>query len=327
MFDMPHELLQKHEDEDLPLLLEQTVSRYLRSDAQIIALEPLAIGEHGGMSGAALARYRVTYHSLDGEANAVTLITKRAHLRERKVLALLSAQRQAVPFSHTLDLLTDEPRLLCQQDLSGDPDEQVSLDIVQREAERLARIHSANLDQAEALSWLPRMNRSYFEEVIVADFHRQLAKAIERPGFVAEYADIARQMEQAVDPFLATMEELREDGPLTLIHGDMHNGNIRVHGGHPYFLDWEHACYGPLYLDLPNHFMPADALRYRDALAALGCDIPRERFLDRYQQAGRYVGFKYMGFLLHSWMNGWTDSLRGPLLDQLLHGGGAKSPA
>lgn len=193
MFDMPHELLQKHEDNDLPLLLEQTVSRYLRSDAQIIALEPLAIGKHGGMSGAALARYRVTYHSLDGEANAVTLITKRAHLRERKVLALLSAQRQAVPFSHTLDLLTDEPRLLCQQDLSGDPDEQVSPDIVQQEAERLARIHSANLGQAEALSWLPRADRSYLEEVILADFHRQLAKAMERPGFVAKYADIARR--------------------------------------------------------------------------------------------------------------------------------------
>ncbi len=279
------------------------------------------------MSGASLARFRVTYDASSADADAITLMVKRAGLRERKVLALLCKQRQAVPFSHTLDLTTDEPMLMCQQDLTDDSDGQIPPNIAEQEAQRLAHIHSANLGQAETLSWLPRMDRPYLEQVVVADFRRQLAKAMKRPEFVAEYADVARQMERAVEPFLATMERLQEDGPLTLVHGDLHNGNIRVHDGHPYFLDWEHACYGSLYLDLPNHFVPADALRYRDALADLGRDIPEGQFIERYRQAGRYVGFKYMGFLLHSWMNGWTNSIRGPLLDQLLHGGGAVSPA
>lgn len=239
----------------------------------------------------------------------------------------MDAQRQAVPFSHTLDLMTDEPMLVCQQDLTDDFGGQIPPNIAEQEAQRLAHIHSANLGKAEALSWLPRANRPYFEGLIVTDFRRQLAKAMERPEFVAEYADLAHEMAEAIEPFLATMEELREVGPLTLIHGDLHNGNIRLHRGQSYFLDWEHASYGSLYLDLPNHFTLADALLYRDALAGDGCDIPEGQFIERYQQAGRYVGFKYMGFFLHSWMNGWTSSIRGRLLDQLLHGGGAVSPA
>ncbi len=39
-----------------------------------------------------------------------------------------------------------------------------------------------------------------------------------------------------------------------------------------------------------------------------------------YGQAGRYPGFKYIGFLLSLWGQGQLDSLNGPLLQQLIQG-------
>jgi hypothetical protein len=56
-----------------------------------------------------------------------------------------------------------------------------------------------NLGRAPDLPWLPRADRTYFEGYILADYREQLARAMERPAFVAEYGDIVRQMEEAVE--------------------------------------------------------------------------------------------------------------------------------
>ncbi len=179
------------------------------------------------------------------------------------------------------------------------------------------------MGRATELTWLPRADRAYFEDYILADYRAQVARAMERPAFVEAYGDIARQMDEAVGPFLAAMDARWAEGDtLTLIHADLMDTHILVRDGHPSLIDWGQARYGSLYLDLPNYFTPDTVSLYRDALAELGLEIPEERFMRRYHAAGRYSGFKYMGFLLSLWQAGQLTSLHGPLLDQLLHGKG-----
>src|SRR5581483_3117460 len=99
-----------------------------------------------------------------------------------------------------------------------------------------------------------------------------------------------------------------------------HDDHVRADGDRAYLIDWGQARYGPLYLDLPNYFTPDEALLYRDALAELGHAIPTDLFLQRYRQATRYPGFKYIGFVLYMWRPGQPGSLQGPLLDMVLQG-------
>ncbi|MFN8511647.1 MAG: phosphotransferase [Chloroflexia bacterium] len=74
---------------------------------------------------------------------------------------------------------------------------------------------------------------------------------------------------------------------LTLIHADFHGDHVRSRDGHAAIIDWEQARYGPLYTDPAELFQRDEALVYRDALAALGHDIPRERFLRGFDAASR----------------------------------------
>ncbi len=302
-------------------LLEQTIRLYFYPEAQLITYttQPMRQDEQG-YSGASLARHDLIFVDPRGEQHAVTLITKEALLRERRVLHLLTSQGHCVPFSHTLDLTTDGPALICQQDVSAEalptpPDSQRQV------ARCLARIHTMNLRRAEDLAWLPPADHAYFQDVILADYREQLALASQRPGFAVEYADVIGQMEWAVEPFLSTMDALWSAGnSLTLIHADMMDDHVLTHAGQPYVIDWGQARYGSFYLDLPNFFTPDTVLFYRDALAELGLDIPTDEFMRCYGQAGRYPGFKYIGFLLSLWGQGQLDALNGPLLQQLIHG-------
>lgn len=243
-------------------LLGQTIRRYVRPDARIVGLDtqPLRESERG-YSGARLERHVVAFRVPRGETETTALITKEAGLIERRVLNLLAAQGQCVPFSHTLDLIGDRPALVCQQDLGAGAFPQApSTELDRQTARCLARIHYTNMGRATELPWLPRADRAYIEGYILADYRTQLARAVERPAFVEEYGDIARRMDEAVGPFLAAMDMLWEDGDaLTLIHADMMDTHILVHDGHPYLIDWGQARYGSLYLDLPNYFTPVHA--------------------------------------------------------------------
>ncbi len=309
--------------DELEQLLGQTIRRHVRPDGRVVGVATRPMGEHEqGYSGARLERHEIGYRGVDGVLHTVRLVTKDASLTERRVLERLAAQGQCVPYSHTLDLTTDRSALVCQQDLGEDTlDGAPPMGTVRQVARRLARIHAANLGQSDELAWLPRADRAYVEDVILADFRQQLALAREHPAFAAEYGETARRMEEAAQPFLASMDALWTDGhSLTLIHADLMDDHVLVHAGRPYLIDWGQARYGSLYLDLPNIFTPHTVLLYRDALAERGHDIPTEEFMRRYREAGRYTGFKYMGFLLSLWRAGQLDALRGPLLNQLLRG-------
>lgn len=304
----------------LEQLLQQTIRESVRLDARVVRVESRPLDDHErGYSDARPDRHAVAFQDPQGGTDTVTLITKEAPLLERRVLKLLGEQgHEGIPFGHTLDLSTDTPMPLCMQDVAPDAAPPPA-HLPARTAQVLAGIHAANLGRAEELVWLPRADRAYFEGFILANYRERLAQAMERPEFVAEYGEVARRMEEAVEPFLAAMDALWEEGgSLTLIHADITPEHVLVHGGQPYLIDWGQARYGSLYLDLPNHFGPGDVLLYRDALAELGHDIPAREFMRRYREARCYPGFKYMGFLLSLWMAGQLGSLRGGLLDLLL---------
>lgn len=311
-------------------LVAHTVRRHIRPEAAIVSCTPTAMqaGEQG-YSGAQVVRQVVTFRTSPGSLETTTLITKHAPLVERRVLDLLQEQGQSVPFSHTLDLATDAPALICQQDVQP-PGADVVLptDLHQQVARCLARIHLANRGKAVELAWLPRADYAYFVDSILADFREQLAQAMQQPAFLSQCGDVARQMEHAIEPFLTSMAALWAEAEThTLIHADMMDTHVLVQADRPYLIDWGQARYGSFYLDLPNYFTPGSVGFYREALAELGAVIPAAEFMQRYRAAGRYPGFKYMGFLLHLWAAGQLNSLQGPLLHYLLHGAGDPAPA
>ena len=107
--------------DDREQLLEQTIRRYVRPGARVVGFDVRPLWENErGYSGAQVERQVVAFRTPEGEAETITLITKEASLPERRVLDLLTSQAQCVPFSHTLDLTTDRPMLVCQQDLGTD---------------------------------------------------------------------------------------------------------------------------------------------------------------------------------------------------------------
>lgn len=295
------------EEPQLQRLLQETVAEHVSPHARVLGAESLPI--EPGMSGATVRRYCLALEYPTGEIATVRLVTKQAELRERRVLAWLVAQRQnAVPYSCAQDLTTDEPALVCMQDV-GDTSRPVSLDPItpeelQREVEGLAAIHAANLTPCESLAGLPLINRDYFAEYVINHSWRpHWEKAVANNDFHQEFRPFIGPVEAAVEPMIEAMTALAaEPGGLTLVHTDIHPSNVLIHEGQPYYIDWQVAHRGPLYLDLPHHFCTLEqAELYRRAMSALGTRIPAPAFEEQYQAAARCVGFRYLWWTLESW--------------------------
>ncbi len=311
---------------ELETLLHETVARYVSPGARLLEMEQLPGGAQG-FSGATVSYYRVRYATATGNIEHVTLITKDAPLRERRVLAHLGAQGHAtLPFSHTLDLSTDAPVLFCQQYVGADRAASTP-DMIRQVAEGLAAIHYANLQQGATLDWLPQADHTFFVGSLLAVYWRpHWESTLAHAAFAEEFGAYTQKLEEAASHFLRTMDALwSEGGSLTLAHADIYQPHVLVYGGQPYFIDWGQAKYGSFYLDLPNYFTPETVLLYRDALARLGHEIPVADFLERYYEVGRYPAFTYMPIPLSQWRVGGAlrDESRPTLLtmlDRAMHG-------
>jgi thiamine kinase-like enzyme len=213
-----------------------------------------------------------------------------------------------VPFAHTLDLTSDTPALLCQQDV-GDTCRPTSLDPItddelRREAEGLAAIHAANLGHSGALGWLPRTDRAYFRDFVLNRCWRPYwKKALENRSFVEQFRRRIAAVEQAAESMVEEMAALAGEAyPLTLVHTDINPSNLLVHHGRPYIIDWQVPHYGTPYLDLPHHFCTLrQAEFYRRALADRGIRIAAADFAERYRAARRCIGFRYLWWTLEEW--------------------------
>jgi thiamine kinase-like enzyme len=288
-------------------LLQATVAAHCSPAARIARVDARPIAS--GMSGAAVWRCEVILERASDGIDSVRLVTKSAGLRERRVLAWLAAQHQPnVPFCTTLDLTTDGPALVCLQDV-GDTRRPTSLEPIteqalQREAEGLAAIHHANMGRAEDLAWLPRVDRRYVADRVVNGWWRpHWRKVAARDDFQRAFGADVGLVEAAAERIADEMATLLDEvEALTLVHTDINPSNVLVHDGRPFYIDWQVAHYGPLYLDLPHHFCTLQqAEDYRRALAARGKVIPASVFEARYRVAARCIGFRYMWWTLEGW--------------------------
>lgn len=303
---------------DDPALFADFIKHTIGTDARLLAVEQLPEGAQG-YSGATLRYYEVAYAR--GGATARTIaVTKPAGIVERQTLAWLDERGLAVPRNLTRDLVRDEYIPMALEYAGDVPSPEYKAEKVAR---ALAAIHHAALVRAAELPWLPRADPAFFAERIVnccwrnhwrhaltgagyTDWYGRWREA--RPAgdpFWQQFADYDARLEAAASQFVADMAALWGEGDtLTLLHADFHADNVRTADGRVAIIDWEQACYGPLFIDLPNYFTRDEAPLYREALAELGEEIPLERFLRGYDAARRYVGFKYFGFGVLHWRAG-----------------------
>ncbi|MGN6701229.1 MAG: phosphotransferase [Thermomicrobiales bacterium] len=327
-------------DSEVCELIEATIAARVAPAARVIAIAPR---EHGpqGYSGATLRYYDVTY-TQQGREEQLTFVTKDAPLRERRTLGWLGERRLPVPFSYTTDLTTDAPALVCMEYVGERPSRGEQ---ARQAARALAAIHAATLGRGADLAWLPRADPAFFADRLIDRCWRKpwrhaltgagyrtwggsyQAPVAPDPTFQATFASDTAVLEDAAARFLQAMTALWERGDaLALIHADFHGEHVRAHNGRASIIDWGQAHYGPLYVDLPNYFSREEALLYRDALAELGHDIPRDEFLAGYDDADPYPGFKYFGIGLWQWRTGNPPQQRASVqywIDMVLQGAAA----
>jgi|GEM_PF-833767 len=295
------------------VLLAQTLARCIDPLAQLTQVTALDI--QPGMSGASVARYRISYRS-GGLDAATSLVTKVATRHEWNILRQLNTQQQPnVPFAYSLDESDGDQLLVCMQHI-GDTRRPTSLEPITElelaaEAVGLASIHAANFAQAAALAWLPKLDHGYLAEMLFQRTWRPAwEQALTNPAFVETFGSAIPRVEAAAATIVEDMTSLLDDVQAqTLIHADINPSNVLVQQGIPYFIDWQTAVWGPLYLDLPHHHCTlAQAEHYRRALAAHGYAIPPDAFAAHYRVAARYIGLRYMWWTLEYWLSDPTQT-------------------
>ncbi|HST03972.1 MAG TPA: phosphotransferase [Chloroflexia bacterium] len=288
------------------MLLQETVARYVDPVAQIAQVQELSVDS--GLSGAIVKRYVLTLQGVADESSVVRLVTKNASLKERRTLVHLGAQGQPnVPFSHTLDLNSDAPALICMQDV-GSIQRPTSLEYisevaVDREAAAVAAIHAANWGRAD-LNWLPVADRAYYTRMIeTVAWRPNWERAIADRQFCELFRQDLPRVEAAAASIVDEMSALYDEGDaLTLVHTDINPSNVLLLDGVPYIIDWQSTHYGPFYLDVPHHFFSQDlAERYRVALAEHGITVSPADFAQRFRIAARYTALRYMWWTFDAW--------------------------
>ncbi len=70
-------------------------------------------------------------------------------------------------------------------------------------------------------------------------------------GFARTLADLHVRLREIAPP-----DDLRADGPpVSLVHGDLHPGNVLVTADGPVVIDWENACGGPADFDVATTWL------------------------------------------------------------------------
>ncbi len=262
-----------------------------------------------GASGAEVQLLLVRWRSAAGAQGEERLVCKHAGLVERRIMQLLQAQGQAVPPSQSPAHAGDSPgrapllmpfaRSRPPERILGDP----YAPLTQEVAQGLARIHAANRQKRP--HWLPRASDDYTKRINLIETQMAWQRCMANAHFRRDYGQYDGPLRESRARLLSLLEALEDEGECcTLINTDLHPDHIRLHGTRPVFIDWEQACYGPLYLDLVNYFTLETALLYRDALAAAGHAIDTTVYMQRFREAGRYMGLRYLEVGLLNWLAG-----------------------
>lgn len=286
-------------------IIEETVQRHVTANGRVTDIVSTPVG--GGLSGTPVRRHTVTVEARRRDLT-VSLITKHATGIERRVLDLLQAQKHScIPYNHAIDR-TDADALLCMEDL-GDRTHPTSLDpippgLIQREADALAAIHHVNTGRPGDYSWLPHAGDEYLSAQLATIWEPAWERALEDAAFRHEFADAIDTVEAAAARAPAEIDRLWGDERcLSLLHGDINPSNVLLADGNPHFIDWQAACYGPCYLDLPHHLPTLRvAESYRLARAARGDTIAPDDFAVGFRAAAHYIGLRYLWWTLDLWL-------------------------
>jgi Phosphotransferase enzyme family len=264
-----------------------------------------------GFSGSVVRAYSVTYRTyhLDrGGDETAHVVVKNASPLEQQVVQLLTAQNQALPEVFIPEISTSDSMPMYLERARARPLGETISDpyrpLARQVAAALARIHAANRRQCP--EWLPRVADDYVGELYLNESLVHWERCLRDNRFFTEFGQYDRQLRSAFDQFLVLMRELTAQGDtLTLINSDLNPDHILlVKDDRPVLIDWEQACYGSFYLDLPNYFSIETVLLYRDALADAGFTVPPADFIDRFREVGRYMGLRHLQLGLVQWQGG-----------------------
>jgi aminoglycoside phosphotransferase (APT) family kinase protein len=292
-------------DTKVRALLSATIAQVISPVTAITRVDALPIEE--GVSGAPIHRVGVSYTSTDGSSAYVQLVLKQCSEIERRVLDRLQGPARHVPYAKSC--MADEKggSLVCMQDLGERqrPDSLSAIDpgLQRREAQALADIHASNL-RAPDLGWLPAADRTYYRWTIEEQFFRWAwDKATATSAFVDRFAPYLDAVEGTAIHIIDEMVALSADPRwTTLVHTDINPSNVLIFEDEPYFIDWDTARRGPLFLDLPHHLSTREQAEvYRLALEQRGVTIEPDEFGTLYRIAARYTGLRYIWWTLEAW--------------------------
>lgn len=139
-----------------------------------------------------------------------------------------------------------------------------------------ARLQVAALDELDRLvaAGLPERGR----DVTVAGLHEVVANGVERADRTPAQQAAATA---ALPRLVAQVDALHDTGlPLTLVHGDLHLGNLTWRDGRPLVFDWTDACLAHPFLD-GQHL----AHSARHHLGAEAADAVRSAYLGVWRAA------------------------------------------
>lgn len=290
----------------LKKIIQETLIREISPSLQLNSLAEESI--RSGMSGANLKRFTLKLHSFNyaGVVESHSIITKETTLKERLVLFILHKQGMNVPFNYSNNLSKDATDIVCMQDLGNthlpDP-KSIHEDLLKKEGLQLARIHAENFNQESQYTWLPKINRQYIDTWLQKGWRNAWIISKKDEAFVEEFNTYIQEVERSAQYIVEDMEQIINDhSSSSLIHTDIHGGNVLLFNEEVYFIDWQEAHYGPIYLDLPNIFCTSEQVQYYyEALTNCGVNISESHFYSQYTICRRYIGLRYMGWLLHIW--------------------------
>lgn len=285
-------------------IIEQTINKYVFSDAHILSMESNSI--QAGFQAVELLRHHIEL-IVNGVKTDLSLVTKKATFIERSALSRLFSQGANVPFSLSNEPHTEDPSLICIQDVDYQTDySHLDMDLLQnKELRALAYIHGTNMGSKKELPWIPTVDRNHIIDMMENRWRPSWNTAIESPAFIEEFGlPIISDIEAVASSIVDDLEVLIKDEHMhTMLHNDLNPGNVLVHNNeNVYFIDWEEARYGSLFFDIPlrcSHLK--QVVIYREALSSHGYDIPQEQFEKYFSLASRYLGIRYMSWSLGIW--------------------------
>ncbi|AIQ16105.1 hypothetical protein H70357_04980 [Paenibacillus sp. FSL H7-0357] len=300
-------------------LIKDTIYCFISPDIQVLGIENIPVG--AGSQAVGLSRHKINWKmtaenetgptgtatTISLEVPGIYLYSKQATFIERSALSRLYSQAANVPYSLSNHPLNEGRSLLVIQDVDVDTD-YAKLDIApiqDREMLALAYIHRANMGCREDLPWLPMVDEAYIAEIINEKWRYSWNFAKDNPAFERTFGlNVISGIEEAADGIVEEMSAVINDASThTMIHNDLNPGNVLVHNNeNVYFIDWEEARYGSLFMDIPMRCGSLQqASAYRTYLGNFGLDIPEPRYAKLFSIASRYLGLRFMCWNLGVW--------------------------